>query len=131
MPDSMGKPPKEKCRDALTDLNSEYCTCVCQCALFTPSMLINVDISMPPMMRKRGRPKGAEVTVIVLPSKKSKKGAAKNLPKKPRVVPFLKLHSSVKERGKTYYGQKCSCALLTCTTHTAIQRFCHGLLTKK
>ncbi len=52
---------------------------------------------MPPIMRKRGRPKGFEVTAIGLPAKKIKKGAVS---KKPKVSPFIKLHSSVKERGK-------------------------------
>ena len=53
-------------------------------------------------MRKRGRPKGVEVTAIIgLPAKKMKKGAVKNVSKKPKVAPFIKLHSSVKERGKS------------------------------
>ena len=52
-----------------------------------------------PIMRKRGRPKGAEVTVIGLPSKKSKKGAAKNLPKKPRASLHFSLGGFPMESG--------------------------------
>ena len=46
-------------------------------------------------MRKRGRPKGHEVTVIGLPAKRPRS----KHDQKERVVPFIKLHSSVKERG--------------------------------
>ena len=53
---------------------------------------------MPPVMRKRGRPKGHEVTVIGLPAKRPR-GKQKHSDQKERVVPFIKLHSSVKERG--------------------------------
>ena len=52
-----------------------------------------IDIVMPPVIRKRGRPKGSEVTVIGLPRKKK---LASN---KGRLQPFLKLHSSVKQKG--------------------------------
>lgn len=42
-------------------------------------------------MRKRGRPKGHEMTVVGLP-KKSNSSC-------PKIVPFLTLHTSVKEKG--------------------------------
>ena len=50
---------------------------------------------MPPIMHKRGQPKGDEVTVIGLPAKRPR-GKQKH---SERVVPFIKLHSLVKERG--------------------------------
>ena len=53
---------------------------------------------MPPVMRKRGHPKGHEVTVIGLPAKRPR-GKQKHSDQKERVVPFIKLHSLVKERG--------------------------------
>ena len=53
---------------------------------------------MPPIMRKRGHPKGDEVTVIGLPAKRPR-GKQKHSDQKERVVPFIKLHSLVKERG--------------------------------
>ena len=54
---------------------------------------------MPPVMRKRGCPNGHEVTVIGLPTKRQKSKQAR-IEQKERVIPFIKLHSSVKERGK-------------------------------
>ena len=60
---------------------------------------------MPPIMLKRGRPKGHEVTVIGLPAKKSK-GKQAGTDHRERVIPFLKLHSSVKERGIYTYLRK-------------------------
>ena len=59
-------------------------------------LFFDAGIVMPPIMRKRGRPKGHEVTVIGLPAKKSKGTSKLN---REKVVPFIKLHSSVKERG--------------------------------
>ena len=56
---------------------------------------------MPSIMRKRGRPKGHEVTVIGLPAKRSK-GKQTCSDQKERVVAFIKLHSSVKERGSYF-----------------------------
>ena len=53
---------------------------------------------MPPVMRKRGHPKGYKVTVIGLPAKRLR-SKQKHSDQKERVVPFIKLHSSVKERG--------------------------------
>ena len=49
---------------------------------------------MPPTMEKRGRPKGAELTVISLPSpKKTKRNNSKNM-----VVTFIKLKSAEKDK---------------------------------
>lgn len=47
---------------------------------------------MPPVLKKRGRPKGAEKTVIGLPRKKAKKES--------RPVQFLKKIPIDRERGK-------------------------------
>ena len=49
------------------------------------------DIVMPPITKKRGRPKGHEVTVIGLPAKKTKAAT--------KLQPFIKLHTSIKEKG--------------------------------
>ena len=52
-------------------------------------------IKMPPKMLKRGKPKGAELIVIGLPSsKKSKK--RNNI--KPSITPFIKLKGIEKDR---------------------------------
>ena len=50
---------------------------------------------MPPVIRKRGQPKGNEVTVIGLPKKKL------SLTTGSRLKPFLKLHTSMKQKGKS------------------------------
>ena len=55
----------------------------------------HTDIKMPPIIRKQGRPKGHEVTVIGLPAKKKTK---KN-PTVTRLQPFIELHTSIKEKG--------------------------------
>lgn len=62
------------------------------CVLIFFSVL---GIIMPPKIRKRGRPKGHELTTIGLPAKKSRKGG-----EKPKLLPFVKLHTSVKEKSK-------------------------------
>lgn len=51
---------------------------------------ISTQITMPPRMLKRGRPKGAGSTVIGLPKKRKTTSA----------IPFLKKSSTEKERGK-------------------------------
>ena len=48
------------------------------------------DVILPPKLKKRGRPKGAEKTVIGLPAKKKKAKL---------VVPFLKKLPAEKEKG--------------------------------
>ena len=59
--------------------------------------IINTEITMPPILRKRGRPKGHEVTVIGLPAKKVKKSISGESRKR-KLQPF-KLHTSLKEEG--------------------------------
>ena len=49
---------------------------------------------MPPKMLKRGKPKGAELTVIKLPS--SKKSKRNNI--KPSITPFIKLKGTEKDK---------------------------------
>ena len=51
---------------------------------------------MPPVMCKRGHPKLH--AVIGLPAKRPR-GKQKHSDQKERVVPLIKLHSSIKERG--------------------------------
>ena len=50
------------------------------------------NVRFPPKIKKRGRPKGAEKTVIGLPRKKKKMD---------KPTPFLKKHPIDKERGKS------------------------------
>ena len=47
---------------------------------------------MPPIIKKRWRLKGHEVTVVILPRRKIRK--------KDKVLPSISLHVSVKEKGK-------------------------------
>ena len=56
-------------------------------------------IKAPPVMKKRGRPKGHELTTIGLPAKKARKGTIN------RPQSFSKMHTSKKQEG-------------TCTPHT-------------
>ncbi len=58
-------------------------------------ILLKIGIKLPPIIRKRGRPKGHECTVIGLPFKKSKTDCNKD----GRIKPFINLHSSIKEKG--------------------------------
>ena len=58
-------------------------------------------ITMPPIIQKQGRPKGHEVTVIGLPAKKQKKSTSES--SKAKLQPFIKLHTSIKEKGIQYY----------------------------
>ena len=53
---------------------------------------------MPPAIKKRGRSKGHEVTVIGLPAKKRTKNTSESC--MPRLQPFIKLHTSIKEKGR-------------------------------
>ena len=48
------------------------------------------DIKLPPKIRKRGRPKGTEKTIIGLPQKKKKEN-------KPFIIPFLKKYPTDRE----------------------------------
>ena len=56
---------------------------------------------MPPILRKQGRPKDHEVTVIGLPAKKTKKSVscAQSTDRRRKPLPFIKLHTSLKEEG--------------------------------
>ena len=54
---------------------------------------MSVDITVPPILKRRGRPKGHELTVIGLLTKKKKGSVAKH-----KLQPFLKLHTSKRER---------------------------------
>lgn len=67
---------------------------------------------MPPTVKKRGRPKGHEVTVIGLPAKKQKKSTTES--NKPKLQPFIKLHTSVKEKGISIH----SCVYMTLYMYT-------------
>ena len=55
------------------------------------------ESKIPPVMRKRGHPKGTNDTVIGLPTKKKK---AYSLCSKQKVISFLRFHISLKEKGK-------------------------------
>ena len=74
-------------------------------------------------MHKRGHPKGHEMTVVGLPLKK--KSAH------PKLVPFLKLHTSTKEKGKinacTYKKHKFS--LLSLLLYSNVAMVCESFAT--
>ena len=59
--------------------------------MLTVFIFKNTDIKVSPAVKKRGRPKGSDLTVSGLPKKKQKgfKGPC----------PFIRLHTSEKERG--------------------------------
>ena len=57
------------------------------------------NVKLPPKMKKRGRPKGAETTVIGLPRKKKKTD---------KPTPFLKKLPNDKEKGM-YLHMSCNC----------------------
>ena len=57
-------------------------------------------IILPPKLKKRGRPKGAEKTVIGLPAKKRKARS---------VIPFLKKLPAEKEKGIVDYLKNTIC----------------------
>ena len=60
--------------------------------LFNRSILLTAlgEVKLPPKLRKRGRPKGADQTVIGLPKKRHRGN---------KPVPFLKKLPSDKEKG--------------------------------
>lgn len=68
---------------------------------------------MPPKMKKRGRPKGADKTVIGLPKKKSCSS---------RPVSFLKKLPIERVKGLLHF------TILKVTTHDILQLCCRGLL---
>ncbi len=76
------------------------------------------SLKLSPVIKKRGRPKGAKKTVIGLPSHKRFKGDQVRKP-----VSFLKKFTSNKDEG----------TLITAATTimTFLQLFYHGLLTAK
>ena len=90
-------------QDANALAGKSNCTYVHACVMWLISHF--VDITMPPIIRKRGRPKGHEVTVIGLPAKKLNKGggggssSSDSAASKEKLVPFIKLHTSLKEKG--------------------------------
>lgn len=55
-------------------------------------LYFHLEIKMPPIIRKRGRPKGHNVTVIGLPKKKKFKSSRKKL------LPFISMHISDKQK---------------------------------
>ena len=57
------------------------------------------DISIPPAIKKRGRPKGHELTTIGVPRKRTKTMSKTKV----KLQPFIKLHTSVKQRGSYNY----------------------------
>lgn len=63
---------------------------LCKCLIIFIS-----GITMPPTIKKRGRPKGHQLTVIGLPAKK-RKGFENKL------VAFTRLHTSTKQKSEEY-----------------------------
>ena len=76
------------------------------------------SLKLPPVIKKRGRPKGAEKTVIGLPSRKRFKGDQVRKP-----VSFLKKSTSNKDEGTLI---KPATVIMT-----FLHLFYHGLLTAK
>lgn len=68
-----------------------------KCSILYNYAYLYIVISMPPILKKRGRPKGHELTVVGLPAKRLKRGV------KEKVKPFVKLHSTIKEKGMFSY----------------------------
>ena len=56
---------------------------------------IGTGIKVPPRIKKRGRPKGHELTTIGLPAKKATSG---------KICAFTRLHTSDKEKRKYKYS---------------------------
>ena len=80
----------------------------------SPSNIVGLrDIKLPPKIRKRGRPKGAEKTTIGLPRKKKKEN---------KPVPFLKKYPTDREKGQSI-NKKSGISLITYT----LQSSCSGL----
>ena len=69
------------------------CTYVCMYVCMYVCLAGLSKILLPPKMKKRGRPKGAEKTVIGLPRKKHRGD---------KPIPFIKKPPLEKERGKVY-----------------------------
>ena len=51
------------------------------------------DIKVPSAIKKRGRPRSSELTVVGLPKKKNRRGVE-------GPCPFIRLHTSDKEKGE-------------------------------
>lgn len=58
---------------------------------YVPGQLLIEKIKSPPKIKKRGRPKGHETTVVGLPKKRLKL--------KDRLIPFLKKHWKDRDKG--------------------------------
>ena len=78
---------------------------ICPACMFTLCLGLE-NVKLPPKMKKRGRPKGAEKTIIGLPCKKKKTD---------KPTPFLKKQPIDKERGMSYmYCTVCIYFTITC-----------------
>ena len=73
-------------------VHDSTCTITCTCIIVF--IHIGTGIKVPPRIKKRGRPKGHELTTIGLPAKKAKIG---------KLCAFTKLHTSDKEKRKYKY----------------------------
>ena len=72
--------------DSDKENNGEYMYSICLQLLYVGNIISGLDsVKLPPKMRKRGRPKGAEKTVIGLPNKKRKLNKPITFLKKPPV----------------------------------------------
>ena len=68
---------------------------------FFNKIIFFAGIKLPPLIKKRGRPKGRELTVIGLPAKKGR-GTSK-----PKLQPFLRLPTPTKEKGTVKSTPNC------------------------
>ncbi|KAL5474647.1 hypothetical protein EMCRGX_G026628 [Ephydatia muelleri] len=74
-----------------SDIEEEYLTWQTERKSVEENEICLQSIKIPPILQKRGRPKGHEVTVVGLPSKNENSTKPK---------PFAKLHTSIKESSR-------------------------------
>lgn len=91
---------------------SGQCDCACvSCSIYVTDIL---HLQLPPKMKRRGRPKGSELTTIGLPKKKKRSDG--------KPVAFIKKHPKEKERGNYnyIYNRTAGCYIVATTMAVVI-----------